>query len=314
MTDICSPTILQARVWNLSWNQDCWQGCTQPESLGEDPCFASFSVWWLPALSDLWPHHPSLCLCCHAVSFSSVSASNCPPPPFFVRMCVIALTAHPNNPRWSPNLKILNLIPSVKTPILFQTRWNVQVPGQNLISGHSYSAYDIQSFWMKILHVLLLFGPGELCFWLQTTATLTLMQRSLECLTIVPSLQVLSLNHTAISSENLCCCYWVTELCPTLCDPMDCSTPGFCVLHYLLQLAQTHVHQVSDAIQPSHPLSSPSPLPSVFPSIRVFSNELALCIRWPKLLELQYWSWKFMAQVNLTWKSRFPRRIIVWGF
>lgn len=110
MTDICSPTILQARVWNLSWNQDCWQGCTQPESLGEDPCFASFSIRWLPALSDLWPHHPSLCLCCHAVSFSSVSASNCPPPPFFVRMCVIALTAHPNNPRWSPNLKILNPI------------------------------------------------------------------------------------------------------------------------------------------------------------------------------------------------------------
>ena len=51
----------------------------------------------------------------------------------------------------------------------------------------------------------------------------------------------------------------VTQLCPTLCDPLDCSTPGFRVLYQLLDLAQTHVHQVSDAIQPSHPLSSPSP-------------------------------------------------------
>ena len=44
-----------------------------------------------------------------------------------------------------------------------------------------------------------------------------------------------------------------------LCDPMDCSTPGLPVHHQLLELAQTHVHQVSDAIQPSHPLSTPSP-------------------------------------------------------
>ena len=49
-----------------------------------------------------------------------------------------------------------------------------------------------------------------------------------------------------------------------------------------LELAQTHVHRVSDAIQPSHLLSSPSLLPSIFPSIRVFSNESVLCIRWPK--------------------------------
>ena len=51
----------------------------------------------------------------------------------------------------------------------------------------------------------------------------------------------------------------VTQLCLTLCDPMDCSTPGFPVHHQLLELAQTHVHWVGDAIQPSHPLSSPSP-------------------------------------------------------
>ena len=51
----------------------------------------------------------------------------------------------------------------------------------------------------------------------------------------------------------------VTQLCPTLCNPMDCSTPSFPVHHQLLELAQTHVHLVGDAIQPSHPLLSPSP-------------------------------------------------------
>ena len=80
----------------------------------------------------------------------------------------------------------------------------------------------------------------------------------------------------------------VTQSCPTLCNLMDCSTPGFPVLHYLPEFAQTHVHWFSDAIQPSHPLSSPSPPSSVFPSIKVFSNESVLCIRWPK-----YWSFSF---------------------
>ena len=62
--------------------------------------------------------------------------------------------------------------------------------------------------------------------------------------------------------------------------------PGFPV--HLPELAQTHVHGVSDAIQPSHPLSSLLLLPSIFPSISVFSNESLLCIRWPK-----YWSFSF---------------------
>ena len=65
---------------------------------------------------------------------------------------------------------------------------------------------------------------------------------------------------------------------------MDCSKPGFLVLHYLPKFAQTHVHRVGDTIQLSHPLSL-FLLPSIFPSIRVFSNELALHSRWPK-----YWS------------------------
>ena len=69
---------------------------------------------------------------------------------------------------------------------------------------------------------------------------------------------------------------------------MDCSILGFAIHHQLLELSHTHVDRVSDAIQPSHPLSSPTPLPSIFPSIRVFSNESALHIRWPK-----YWSFSF---------------------
>ena len=80
----------------------------------------------------------------------------------------------------------------------------------------------------------------------------------------------------------------VTQSCPTLFYPMDRSTPGFPVHHQLLEFTQTPVHQVGDAIQPSHPLSSPSPPPSIFPSIRVFSNESGLRIRWPK-----YWSFSF---------------------
>ena len=64
---------------------------------------------------------------------------------------------------------------------------------------------------------------------------------------------------------------WVAQLCPTLCNPMDCSTPGFPVHHQLLKLAQIHIHWVGDAIQPSYPLSSLFLLPSIFPSIRIFS-------------------------------------------
>ena len=59
----------------------------------------------------------------------------------------------------------------------------------------------------------------------------------------------------------------VTQSCLTLCDPMDCSTPDFPVHHQLPEFTQTHVHQVGDTIQPSHPLSSPFPMPSIFPSI-----------------------------------------------
>ena len=61
-----------------------------------------------------------------------------------------------------------------------------------------------------------------------------------------------------IKYQALCCCS-VTKLCLTLCDPMDCSMPGFPVLRHLPEFAQVHVHYVSDGIQPSHPLSPLSP-------------------------------------------------------
>ena len=84
------------------------------------------------------------------------------------------------------------------------------------------------------------------------------------------------------SCSNLCC--WVAQSCLTLCDSMDCSTPGFPVLHRLLKLAQTHVHWDNDAIQPSHPLSPPSTL-----ALKVFSSELSLHIRWPKYYLILSW-------------------------
>ena len=68
----------------------------------------------------------------------------------------------------------------------------------------------------------------------------------------------------------------VAQSCPTFCDPMNHSTPGLPVHHQLPESTQTHVHQVGDAIQPSHPLSSPSPPAPNPPSITVFSNESTL--------------------------------------
>ena len=69
---------------------------------------------------------------------------------------------------------------------------------------------------------------------------------------------------------------------------MTDNMPGLPVHHQLPEFTQTHVHRVGDAIQPSHPLPSLFLLPSIFPRIREFLNESALCIRWPK-----YWSFSF---------------------
>ena len=83
----------------------------------------------------------------------------------------------------------------------------------------------------------------------------------------------------------------VSQSCPTLCDPMNRSTPGLPAHHQLPEFTQTHVHRVADAIQPSHPLSSPSspaPNPSQKRPWWVFSSESTLRLRWPK-----YWSFSF---------------------
>ena len=90
-----------------------------------------------------------------------------------------------------------------------------------------------------------------------------------------------------LPSESVCCCS-VAQLCLTLCDPMDCSIPDFPVHHYLLEFAQTHVHEL---VMPFNHLILCLPfllLPSVFPRIRVFPIESAVRIRWPK-----YWSFSF---------------------
>ena len=85
----------------------------------------------------------------------------------------------------------------------------------------------------------------------------------------------------------------VTQSCPTLFNTTDCSTPGFPFHHQLPELIQTHVHWVGDAIQPSHPLSFPSPSTFNLPSIRVFSNESVRHIRWSK-----YWSFNFSISLS----------------
>ena len=66
--------------------------------------------------------------------------------------------------------------------------------------------------------------------------------------------------------------HMLPQSCPTLCDPVDCSTPGLPVHHQLPELAQTHVHHVGDAVQPSHPVSPPSPPALNLPNIQVSSN------------------------------------------
>ena len=81
------------------------------------------------------------------------------------------------------------------------------------------------------------------------------------------------------------------QSCPTLCDCMNCNMPGIPVHHQLPESTQTHVHRVSDAIQPSHSLFSLLLLPSIFPSISIFSNESVLCIRWPK-------DWRFSLNIS----------------
>ena len=85
---------------------------------------------------------------------------------------------------------------------------------------------------------------------------------------------------------------------------MDCSMPGLPVHHQLPEFTQIHVHWVGDTIQPSHPLSSPSPPTFNLPSIRVFSDKSVLCIRWPK-----YWSFSFSISPSYEYSGLISFRI-----
>ena len=97
--------------------------------------------------------------------------------------------------------------------------------------------------------------------------------------------------------QSCCCCCSVAQSCPTLCDPMDCSMPGFPVLHHLLEFAQTHVHWVSDAIQPAHPLP-----PATLPALNLSQHQglfqwVSSSHQVAKVLEIQHQSfqWRFRA-------------------
>ena len=96
--------------------------------------------------------------------------------------------------------------------------------------------------------------PGLVNMWFGVSG---MLQEVLEAQQTFPILY--PIHHFHLTVPELCWCCSVAPPCPTLCNPMDCSTPGFPVLHYFLEFAQTHFHRVSDNIKPSHPLSFPSP-------------------------------------------------------
>ena len=100
----------------------------------------------------------------------------------------------------------------------------------------------------------------------------------------------------------------VAQSCPTLCGPRDCSTPGLPVHHQLLELAQTPVHRVGDAIQPSHPRSPPSPPAFSLSQHQGLFQELVLHIRWPK-----YWSFKFSTSPSNEYSGLISFRIDWFG-
>ena len=103
-------------------------------------------------------------------------------------------------------------------------------------------------------------------------------------------------NHIFISSVQ-----FSAQLCPTLWDSMDCSTPGFPVYHQFLELAQTHVHWVSDAIQPSHPLSSPSPPAFNLSQHQGLFQWVSSLDQMAKVLELQLQHQSFQWIFRIDW-------------
>ena len=117
-----------------------------------------------------------------------------------------------------------------------------------------------------------------------------------------------AMNTYAVFLNKESCCYCsVVQSCQTLCDPMDCSTPGFPILHYLPESAQTHVHWVGDAIQSSHSLSSPSLFLSLSQYQGLFqwvysSYQVALCIvssASASVLPMNIQGWFYLGLIGL---------------
>ena len=102
---------------------------------------------------------------------------------------------------------------------------------------------------------------------------------------------------------RICSCCSVAQSWPTVCNPIDCSMPGFLVLYYLLEFAQTYLHRGDDAIWTSPPVIPFSSCPQSFPAW-VFSSELALHIRWPK-----YWSFSFSISPSSEYSGLISFRI-----
>ena len=123
-----------------------------------------------------------------------------------------------------------------------------------------------------------------------SSACQSLMSKRLTMSLTIKSWKSRAVSYSSVYSKSLSSVQFspVTQLCPTLCSPMDCSMPGLAVHHQLQEFTQTHVHWVGDTIEPSHPLLSPSPPAFNLSHIRVFSNESVLRIRWTK-----YWSFSF---------------------
>ena len=107
------------------------------------------------------------------------------------------------------------------------------------------------------------------------------------------------LGNNAFIIQWKLCCFSVTQSCPTLCDPMDCSMPGSPVLHYLLELAQTHVHWIDDAIQQSHTLSSPSPPAFNLSWHQGLFQWVSSLHQMAKVLELQYQPFQWIVWVDI---------------
>ena len=123
----------------------------------------------------------------------------------------------------------------------------------------TYGSKGMSLLFKTLSRLVIAFLPKSKCLlfsWLQSPSTMILVlkkRKSITASTLPPSIchQVMGLDATIFGS--------VSQLCLALCNPTDCSTPGFPVHHQFPKLAQMHVHRVCDAIQPSHPLLSPCP-------------------------------------------------------